>query len=88
MSFYNYFATPVSDPETGNLAFIPATSLPYETLRGGGKFYDRSFDVHIKPLLYGQERVINGLEGIEYTGLQSQGLIDMEAYIRNLQAAG
>jgi hypothetical protein len=88
MAFYNFFARPVSNPETGNLAFVPATSLPPQSLRGGGQFYNKTYDLFSPQLMYGQEQYIVGLEGIEFSGIQSEGLIDMEAYIANLQSAG
>ena len=87
MAFYNFVPTPVPDPQTGNLAFIPATSLPFQALRGAGQFYETNIQVYSPDqFYYGQEQQIQGIEGVEFVGINPQSLIDWELYIQNLQA--
>lgn len=82
---YAYKATRLqTDPGAGNYAFLPLTQLPLQSVGGAGIGFYKDWGRMEPQLYYGQERVIDGLEGIEAPGIQSESLIDMDAYISEL----
>ena len=86
-SIYNFIAKRLPGPGTGNMAFQPSFGLPAFSVGGPGIEYTRPFlSIQEAPLYYDQEQVIDGINGLEYQGMYSQGLIDLEQYVDNLAA--
>lgn len=77
------------EPGTGNLAFQPLTTLPAFEVGGPGTEYRHGFDaVGPSQLYYGQAQTLDGLAGISYAGMGSDGVIDFDAYLSNVIQAG
>lgn len=88
---HRYVPREVPGPGTGNFAFLPFQSLPAYSVQGPGIIFGggtSGFDVlQPFPQMYvSQAAKIDGQNGQVYGGVYSQGLIDMDKYIKD-QAA-
>lgn len=76
-------------PGTGDLAYEPNFTLPKFLIGGPGTHYRRGMHpIGPAQLYYGQAQVIDGLNGVAYAGMTSDGVIDFDAYVQNLIRAG
>lgn len=77
-------------PGTGDMAYEPSNTLPKFLIGGAGTHYRKGMKpIGPAQLYYGQAQVIDGINGVAYSGMTSDGVIDFDAYVANLvNAAG
>lgn len=91
MAWYTFIPRALPGPGTGNYAVLPATSLPPITAGGPGRTYLHGFRVFTEPQAFAPHTApLAGLAGGGQVAGQyaSQGLVNLDAYIANVAAAG
>lgn len=81
---YTYIRKLLPTPGTGNLAFLPAFTLPLDWFIGAGTGTQEQLTFAVPQVYYKQAQTVDGFQGIEAGSMVQAPLINLENYLSSL----